>query len=198
MRVTSSTVPDLLTGSFALTWEADYFYGDTRIVSNIPLETVSVDWNASSKVEGSGSCTIVWTDAVGKSFAPFTVSDYLAPFGSRLALFCRLTVGSFTERIQLGVFTVTEIPAADDFTALFNGTRVSVGSRVEVAFMDRLVEVQRDKFTRLSSPSQLASVYQEMANLTGFQLTRTVADAAITAAVPYEEDRLKALGMLRL
>lgn len=193
MRGASENLRQALLGSFDVTFEADLFYGEERLFANLPIAAPSLDWDGTADVEASGSAEVLWTDAHGSSLKPELPSDWLAPFGSRLVVYAVVSAPPFKERVQLGVFTITDVPSADDYPAMFGQMRITVGSRVEVSFKDRMVEVQDDRFTRLAQPSQLASVYAELATLTGFQLTRTVADGGITRSVVYEESRVKAV-----
>lgn len=193
MRPASADLVAVLASSLDWSYEADLYYGEERLFRNLPVDDLSLRWDATADIEGSGSCRVVWTDAQGSSLKPNDPQDWLAPFGSRLVIFAKVSVGSFVERIQLGVFTLTSVPRADDQAMIWGETRITVSSVVDVEFKDRMVEVQRDRFTVLSQPASTDSVYAELANLTGFQLRRTIADAPITRSVVYEESRIKAL-----
>src|SRR5690606_12996792 len=76
---------------------------------------------------------------------------------------------------------------------LFEGRTITTGSVIDVTFKDRFLRVKDDRFDVPGVPPSLTSVYDELARLTGLQITRTVADEPITRSVAYEEDRLKAI-----
>lgn len=181
-------------GSFDLSYTADLYYDGRRLFEGLPVVDPSFDWDSSGAVEGAGSLTVVWTDEQGKSLSPHDPQDWLAPFGARLVVYGVVSVGRvFSERVQIGDFTIVSVPSADDSVFIFGETRIVVGSKVKLNLKDRMVEVQRDRFTRLSSPSNMESVWGEAAALTGFQLTRSLPDAPIRRSVVYEEDRVAAL-----
>lgn len=193
MRHSTENLRTALTGSFDLSFEADLWVDGDRKVADLPIKDPSFRWDASAEVEGSGTVTVVWSDPEGGSIAPQTAGDWLAPFGSRLVVFAVVTVGSLRERIQLGDFTITAVPSVDGQPFVWGSTRVFSGQRVRLELRDRMVEVQRDRFTLPSSPSQLASVWTELGELTGFPLTRSLPDAGITRSVVYEESRIRAV-----
>jgi len=192
MRHASAQTLSILEGSFELTYQADLIYNDVVLFQNLPISTPSLSWDSTADVEGSGSCEVLWTDDYATSLKPDSPQDWLAPFGTRLVIYAVISVPPFRERIPLGVYTITAVPSADDYPLMYQHRRITVGSRVQLDFSDRMVEVQDDRFSRLAQPSQLFSVYTELAVLTGFQLTRTIPDGPITRKVVYEESRIKA------
>lgn len=184
-------------GSFTIEYTADLFYDGTRLFEGLPIVEPSFQWDGSAEVEASHSLTVMWTDAQGTSLSPNDPQDWLAPFGSRLVIYAVVSAGTaFTERVQLGDFTITSVPSANDTLFRLGETRIVVGSKVELELKDRMVEVQRDRFTKKSSPSNMASVWAEAAALTGFQVTKSLPDAAIRRAVVYEESRIAGLSDL--
>jgi hypothetical protein len=181
-------------GSFDISYVADLYYDDRRLFAGLPITDPSFSWDSSGAIEASGSVTVVWTDEQGTSLSPTEPQDWLAPFGSRLIVYAVVSAGNaFTERVQVGDFTITSVPSADDSVFIFGETRIVVGSKVKLELKDRMVEVQRDRFTRLSSPTNMTSVWAEAAALTGFQLTRSLPDAPIRRSVVYEDDRVASL-----
>lgn len=192
-RPSPMDLASVLSSSMDVTYSADLYYGARRVFQDLPIIGPSFKWDQSARVEGAGSVTVTWTDAHGSSLKPQEPQDWLAPFGSRLVTFCTITAGAFVARVQLGDFTITEVPSADDETYVFGETRITVGSRVELTLKDRMVEVQRDRFTSLATPTSLTSVWAEVALLAGLPVTRTLPDAAITRSVVYEEDRVSAI-----
>ncbi|MBF4578965.1 hypothetical protein [Frigoribacterium sp. VKM Ac-2530] len=194
MRPSTRALREALTGSFTLEYEADLFYDGERLFKGLPIEDASLRGDASGEVEESGTVTVVWTDDQGSSLKPSDPQDWLAPYGARVVLFAVVSVGNvFRERVQLGDYTITAVPSADDSVFMFGETRVTVGSRIQLELKDRMVEVQRDRFTRLSSPQSLISVWDEIKQMTGLQVTRSVPDKALTRSVTYEESRVSAV-----
>lgn len=181
-------------GSFNLGYSADLFYDGRRLFADLPVIDPTFTFDSSGQVEGSATVTVVWTDDQGTSLSPNEPQDWLAPFGSRLVVYAIVSAGgAFSERVQIGDFTITAVPSANDSVFVLGETRVVVGSRVELQLKDRMVEVQRDRFSKTSGPSNMTSVWAEAAALTGFQVTRSLPDAPINRAVVYEEDRVAAL-----
>jgi hypothetical protein len=195
MRPGSDLLKQVLTGSMDIHYEADLFYGNTRRFERLPIDGPSLSWDGTADVEGEGSCTVVWNDAQGSSLVPNDPQDWLAPYGAQLVIYAvvKASESTFSERVQLGVFTITAIPGSDEGPFIVGETKVVVGSRIQVQFKDRMVEVQGDQFTQLASPSQLLSVYAELGWLTGFVVKKLIADSAITTSVVYQQDRIKAL-----
>lgn len=188
MRPGSDALKVALESSVQLTFEADLWLDGRRVIADLPVLSPSLVWDSTGEVEGSGRVTVVWSSDDG---AP--VDDALSPFGSRLVMFAVVSVGELRERVQLGDFTITEVPAVDGEPFVWGSTRVSVGQLVELELRDRMVEVQRDRFTVLTQPTSLSSVWAELALLTGFALTRSLPDASITRSVVYEESRVRAV-----
>jgi len=193
-RPVSDALKLVLTQSFDITYMADLFYDGVRRFEALPIVSPSIKGDSSGEIEESGSLTVMWTDDHGSSLKPQEPADWLAPYGARLVVYAVVSVGqAFTERVQLGDYLITAVPSANDEVFTLGETKITVGSTAELEFKDRMVEVQRDRFTRLSAPSQTASVWTEVATLTGLQVTRSVPDKPINSAVPYEESRVSAI-----
>jgi hypothetical protein len=183
-------------GGFALSYEADLFYDGRRLFESLPIVDPSWTFDGSSPVLMSGSCTVQWNDAHGTSLSPSDPQDWLAPYGSSLTVYAVVAAGAFRERIQLGVLDITAIPSANDDYFVLGESRVVIGSTVKVELKDRMVEVQRDRFTRASAPTVLTSAWGEAAALTGFALSRSLPDVPVTNQSPYGDDRVEALGTI--
>ena len=172
---------------------ADLFYGDERKMADIPLERPRFRWNASGAIEGSGSCTIVYTGEMADSLSPHEVGDVLAPFGAEMAVYSVVRAGQFVERVLLGWFRIVDVPSARDDTMRFRGRTITVGSTVDLVLQDRAITINRDEFDAPSAPESLDSVWDEVGRLTGLQLTRTIDDAPITRSVVYQQNKLDAV-----
>lgn len=192
-REGSSVLRGVLTGTFDHFYQADIYYGGERRLTNVPVSNVQFEEDGNAQIQQSGSFTVVWTDAFGKSISPYEIADVLAPFGAEVYLYSMIWSGPFQERVELGQFTITGVPSAMDEDMLFRGEWITVGSTVEIEFKERLAKVQDDRFDVPSAATNLTSVWNELGRLTGLQLLRTVPDAAIPRTVVYEEDRLDAV-----
>lgn len=193
MRPITDQCRNILLGSFDHFYTADVYYAGERRLADVPITGVRFGEDGNAEIQQSGSFTLVWTDAYGKSISPAEIADVLAPFGAEVYLYSHVQAGPFSERIPLGQFTITDVPSARDEDMLFRGEWVTVGSVVEIEFKERLVKVQDDRFDVPSAAKDLSSVWAELGRLTNLQLLRTVTDAPIPRSVVYEEDRLEAV-----
>lgn len=193
MRFGSTTLRQILTGSFDHYYTADIYYAGERRLSDVAITNVRFKEDASAKIQASGSCTVVWQDAYATSISPTTPQSVLAPFGGEIYLYSVIVAGPFMEKVPLGQFRITDVPSAQDEEMLFKGQYITTGSLVDVEFADRLQRVQQDRFDTPSAPTDLSSVWSEIGRQTGLQLTKNIADAVIPRSVAYQEDRLQAV-----
>lgn len=193
MRFGSESLAGALTASFVVEHSADLYYNGERRFQGLGITGLRWSYDATASVEWSGSCTVIWTDEHGSSLSPVDPQDWLAPFGAELHIFSTVIAGSFSERIQIGVGVITRVPQADDASIVFGDQRVTVGSQVQIQFKDRFVQVQKDPFPFPAAPTQHDSSYQELADLTGLNLLRTVDDGPVAGTLVYEGDRDKAV-----
>lgn len=180
-------------GGFSVRKEAHLYYGTERRIPNLPIVDPSLRWNGSAQVQGSGSCSVAWTDPFGASLAPETIGDALAPFGAELQIVDVISAGRYEERVPIGWFRITDVPHAEDGMTYYQGRGVSTGSLVELTLQDRFSAVKKDRFDLPESTSQLASVWTELARLVRMPISETLPDAPIPTRVVYPEDRLEAL-----
>lgn len=192
MRVHSAQMIDILSSSFNRRWVADVYYDGTRRVQDIPITEPSFSDDATSLVQSTGSVTVVYQGDFAEEFSPSDVSDLLAPAGAELAVYTIVSVGSFSERVEMGWYRITAVPSATDYTTAYGSQRITIGSKIELELQDRFNRVQRDRFDTPGVPARLTSVFAEFQRLTQLQLTRMVPDAAIPKAIAYEEERLEA------
>lgn len=193
MRNGSSTLAGVLTGSFEHFYLADIYYDGERRLADVPISDVAFKEDGNAKIQQSGSFTVTWTDDFGKSISPTEISDILAPFGAEVYLYSVVWSGPFSERVPLGQFTITNVPSAIDEDMLFRGEWITVGSKVDIEFKERLAKVQDDRFDVPSTATDLSSTWSELGRLTELQLIRNLPDRTIPRAVVYEEDRLDAV-----
>lgn len=178
-------------GVFAAHREAYLYYGNHRVFDGpIPIVSSSLRWNGDSQIQGGGTCTVVWQSEFAEPISPKQIDDPLAPFGATLAIYDVLRVGAAEWKIPLGWFRIVDVPSARDQRLLFQGRVLTVGSVVELTLQDRMIGVKLDTILIPEVARSLESVYEELIRLTGLQITRSVADAPITARVVYEKDRL--------
>lgn len=194
MRDHSAELADVLAhGSFDREWVADVYYDGARRLVNVPIIDPKLDDAADSLVQGTGSCTVLWTPDFAESLSPKLADDTLAPFGSELSIAVIIRAGSFVERVQMGWYRIEDVPSAADQFVTFGTQILPVGSRVELTLQDRMRRVQRDRIDVPGSPPSRASVLNEAQRLTGLQIVREVPDAPIPKSFAYEEERLDPL-----
>ena len=196
MRPGSDLMRELLASDFELSFSADLMYGDSRVASGLEVVSPSVVADSSAMVEMSGRLGVVWADPEGSDVEPFDAGDLFSPFGYRVVLFAVVRAGQFVARQQIADLTITEVPSVDGEPFVWGQTTIFAGQRVDLVVKDRMVEVQRDRFTRLEQPGSLVSAWDEIGRLTGFVLTRSVDDVPITKSVVYEESRVDAVQQL--
>ncbi|ROS62210.1 hypothetical protein EDF38_1313 [Frigoribacterium sp. PhB160] len=191
MRVHSDQLLEVLEYSFERRWLADLYYDGERKVADLPIIDPKFDDDGGALVQSTGSVTVIYQGDFADSLSPTTVSDLLAPAGAELAVYCIVSAGDFTERVEMGWYRIVETPSAKDFTAKYGSRRITLGSRVELTLQDRFHRVQRDRFDVPGSPAKLTSVFAEVAKQTQLQLTKMVPDKPIPRSIAFEEDRLE-------
>jgi hypothetical protein len=194
MRFGSGALLGALTGPFNKWFVADVFTGSgARVLSNALIEAPSFTDSGTSKIQSTGSCTLVYQGAFADSIAPKNIGDALAPFGTRVVISVLTEVGpGFTERTVMGTYLITDEPSIRTTRTKFNGAVVAVGDRIDLTLQDLFAGVERDRFDAPGTAPDTSSVWKEYQRLVGLPVTRTVADAAIPASVAYQEDKLQA------
>lgn len=194
MRDHSATLADVIaSGSFDVQWVADVYYDGVRRLTNLPITEPKFDDDGTALVQQTGSCTVVWSGDFADSLSPRLADDPLAPFGAELSIAVVVSVGAFSERVQMGWYRIEDVPSAEDQFVDFGDRILPVGSRVELTLQDRFRRVQRDRFDVPGSPASRTSVIAEAQRITGLQIVREVADATIPTSFAYEEERLDPL-----
>lgn len=193
MRRSSGLLDGVLTGDFDHHWSADLIYNGERRLQDVPLTDVEWGEDGNASIQQNGSCRIVWTDLFGKAMAPREVSDAFAPFGAQLRVYSNVTAGPFSERMQYGVFEITDVPSARDEDMIFRGAVVTVGSEIELELKEILSALDQETFDVPSAPSGLLSTWDEIAKVSGLQLARTIDDTPITRSILYPDSKLAAV-----
>lgn len=200
MRQHDDLFLDVLSGSFTRQVWVNVYHGSDRVAEDLRLEGWSLEWDLGAKVTASGSGTIVYESVAGESLVPVGTKGILSPFRARLELVMEISAGDFVRRVSLGLFRVTKVPEARDYTAHVNGKSVVVASRVAVSFLSLEEDVRRRGLRSDENPPSLASCYNEIRRLTGMPVEETVADASIPASTTWEAkqdgrlDAVKTLG----
>lgn len=193
MRFSTDLLGGVLTGAFDHHWAADLIYDGEVRLSNVPITGVRFRENGDAKVQHTGGCRIVWADTFGRAMSPRMVTDAFAPFGAQLRVYSNIAAGPFLQRVQFGVFDITDVPSAYDNDMVFRGVVVSAGSVIDLDLAEPLAGVQQETFDIPTPPSQLLSAWNEAGVVSGLQLSRTIADAPITRSIMYPDSKLDAL-----
>lgn len=194
MRFGSAALRDALKADFNWRYVADVFSNGVRVIQDLPVTNVRLDDDSTSLVQGTGSLTVAYQDDFARTITPSQIGDVLSPFGTQLAVSVLVTAGAgFSERIPMGQYLISETPFAFAQRYLFNSSLVSKGDLIDLNLKDLMYGVQRDRFDVPGSPPDLSSVWKEVQRLTGLPITRSIADAAISTTVAYQEDKLQAV-----
>jgi len=174
---------------------ADLFYGTDRRKADLPIMDLQLTWNASSQIQGSGTCRVVWQSDFAESMAPKRLDDWLAPFGAALYIRDVFELGSARWEVPLGWFNITDVPSARESRTFWGGRAITVGSVVELTLQDRMERTKRHRFGVPTGPEDLSSAINEAARITGLPVTRSTAvpDRPVPRSIVYSDDRLEAL-----
>lgn len=173
---------------------ADLMYDDDRRLAGVPFTKPSLNWQGDAQVSGSGSATVIWSDAFGRSMVPQRIGDVFSPFGAELQIDMMVGAGSSMERIPMGRFVIAAVPAATRqvLERAVGGLPISIGERIDLRLKDALLRVQRDKFPFPTGPAT-TSMWGELQSLTGLPVIRNTFDVTIPRTVAYDDDKLNAL-----
>jgi len=176
---------DVLSGSFERDVTVNVYHGSVRVQEGLRLESWSLSGDLDNEVVCTGAGVIVYESVKGESLVPVGTEGVLSPFRATLELIMTVSAGDFTESVSLGLFLLTRVPSAHDFTADRNGSAVVVASRVTVEFRSLDERVRRWGFRSPEHP-QSSSCWDELRRITGMPVKETVADATVSASVLYE------------
>lgn len=194
MKYASANLLEMLGGGGVLCgFTADLYIGGVRKIASLPIMDPSFSWSGNAKIQGSGSCRVVWSSDFAESLSPTGISDDLAPFGPELYVSVTVTVGLLSETVPLGWFPITDVPSARDEYGMFRGRSIVIGSIVELELQDRFMLLDVNPFDVPTPARYLQSVWDEAARITEFQVTESVADAPIPRKVVHSENRLDAV-----
>lgn len=180
-------------GSFRSEFTADLIVdGDVKL-SGISLPQCQLDADGTRKILTQGSATFTYSDDLGTSILPEDITSWLTPFASFLDVSYRVAVGDdFNERVMRGRMKITGVSDPKGRLIRFQDRLLTVGQSVQLKLADLFYVTDRERFIAPSAPSDMSSVWGEIGRLTGLPMKRTVADAAISRAVTYQENRLDA------
>lgn len=199
MRPHSEQLAKVLLDSHSRRLIVDVFHGTERVLQDLPLEGWSLDGDLLAEIKEGGRGTVIYQSEAGESLKPKGTEGKLSPFRARLFLLMEISAGEFSETVQLGWATITEVPYARDHYGTVNGERVVIASVVDVVFESLDKDIQAWGFRTEQQPPSLASVYNEMRRITNMPVLQTVADRSIPGMLTYEASkggRLKGLQAL--
>jgi hypothetical protein len=180
-------------GTFNWRYVADVYYQGVRRYQDLPITQPKFTDDGTAKVQGTGSCTVVYQGLFADSIAPRDATAMLAPFGAELAVYVLVFAGGqMLERIEMGWYRITENPSIEDHLVTFLGRQLVAGSTVELTLQDRMQRPLRDEFDVPTGPRSRASVLAEVRRLTGLQITAEVPDQRIPNGVVYQDSKLDA------
>ncbi|MGI0521778.1 hypothetical protein ABY45_14475 [Microbacterium maritypicum] len=195
MRDVSQDLRDVLEdGLYDVSWTADLIYDDLPRAQNLLIDKPQFSWDAGAKIQGKGSCTILWDDIFEQSIVPREIGDLFSPFGAELQADVIISAGDFQERVSMGRFVLDSVPSAVEYAIQHprGGLPVVVDSTVQLDLADYFLRIARDKFAFPASPRS-ASMWDEAQRLTGLPVFRSIPDRTLPTAITYDEDRLEAL-----
>lgn len=188
MRRHSDDLLDVLEGSFTRDVTVNVFHGSDRVATGLRFESWSLTGDIDNEVACSGAGVVVYESVNGESLLPEGTKGILSPFRATLELVMRISAGGFEEFVTLGLFTVTRVPSAQDFTGEANGRTIVIATRVAVEFRSLDDRVRRWGFRSPEHP-QSTSCFDELRRITGMPVKETVADAVLSGLVVYEAKR---------
>lgn len=186
VRKTSGDLLSVLSGSFERELTVNVFNGSDRVLTGLRFESWQLESDLGGKVCSSGRGEIVAESASGESLVPVGTNGVLSPFRARVELVMTVSAGNFRESVSLGMFRVTSIPGARDYTARFEGRDVVVASRVEVRFSSLDEDIARRGFQFPEQSRAGVSAFGEIRRLTGMPVEQSVPDAGLSAAKVWE------------
>lgn len=189
MRAGSDLLKAALTSNVTHRIVVDSFYGATRTAVDLPVDQWELRWDVEGEIKSFGQLTIRYSGDMADSYSPKEFTDLLAPFGQELNILLEVSVGDFSETVQLGHYRIVSVPDARDEYMSIPGQNLTVGSSVTVQLQDRLVGVKRRGFRFEESPPSLMSCWAEIGRLTGMQLIRSLPDQPVPTSVAYAAEQ---------
>lgn len=182
----------LADGGFTTRWVFDLMYNNDRQLADVEVSRPDLSWDGGRFVTGAGSVRVLWSDDHARSIIPRQIGDMFSPFGAEMQVDCLITAGTFSERVPMGRFVVSEIPDAEEARLLWEGRLIHAGESFTVNLADRLAKVERDDFPFPTAPTS-SSAWDEVQTITGIPVVRNVPDAEVPTSTAYEGPRDEAL-----
>lgn len=182
-------------GGLQAVYAADLMYDGERRLHGLTIDQPGLTWDASRFVAASGPIEVVWSDDFGGSMIPRQIGDWFSPFGAELQIDLLISAGQYQDRIPMGRFVIEEVPDAEDQRMLFEKRMITPGERFTLQLSDRLAKVNRDEFP-FPRRARSTSAWQEIQEITGFPIIRSVPDATVPASVAYEGEKSAVLNRL--
>lgn len=191
----SSSLDQLLDAGtgFSRRYVVDVIYDGQRVLQNQPVSGATFTSDATNQVRSGFNCTFSYSDELGETVIPSDLTSWLAPYGTILDVSLVISNGYLTEQVLIGSFIVSGAGGGTYSTTAFGHRELVIGSQVKLTTLDLFHRTALEPFVVPTSPSQLLSAWQEIANITLLPINRTVADVAIPAATTLDNDRLNAV-----
>jgi len=191
-REVSERLAAMLDGSRQVTYEANVVRGDESM-DGLPVELGGgLSWDAGQQVEFSGTVNAVLVDEAGRSYAPTSVGDLFAPFGSEVMLSARVAVADMVERVQLARARITAVPKVLGDRVNIGGEWVTLSETITLELRDRMDVLKADKFDTDTRVRYATSAWRELEHLCPFPVLRSGADAALPKSLSYPKDKTRA------
>lgn len=185
MRTHTDGLMSVLSGSFGRKVYVNIFHGADRVEEGLLLESWTLDSDLDGQVKTSGSGVIVYESVNGQSLIPEGTKGVLSPFRAQGELVMRISAGDFVEDVSLGLFRITSVPSARDYTADANGTKVVLGSRVSVRFTSLDEGIRRWGFRGPMTASS-ATCFDELRQITAMPVDENVDDQPLPSGLIWE------------
>lgn len=190
----SDDLPAVLqAGGFTRSFVANLVVDGETVLEDVPLVGCEVSSDGTARIRGQVSATLQYSDEIGQSVVPETLTSWLTPYASYLDVSMRIATGGFSEKVLRGTYKVIGVGDASAKRVTVGPRIVTLGSSVKLTLADAFRVTDREDFPVPSGPSSLLSAWAEIGLLTGLPLYRNVADSPIIRAVTYQENRLDAV-----
>jgi hypothetical protein len=171
----------------------DVIVDGVRQIAGYPLRSAELKWDGGAKVRCQGRAVFEYSDELGRSVVPEDLTSWLTPYATYLNVYVQLSAGRASQKILVAYLKLVGVADPVDERRTVQGRSISIGSRVTLTLADAFTVTDRERFPAPTGPSDLTSTWAEIARVTNLPVVRNVADAAITRAVTYKENRLDAV-----
>jgi hypothetical protein len=195
VRSTSSALADVLAGSFARRFVGRLFVAGREVLGagvDLPLVDVSLSWDGTAKIVGSGKASILYEDDWGRSAAPREFESWLAPFNSWLHVALVIEGGPYSERVELGRFAIEAPKESARGRAVVTGSAFVTGQRIDVSLRDAFSISDRERLVSLAQIPRGSSAVWALEHVLGLPVTGVERDAMIPTPVTLQDSRLDA------